>query len=309
MTPQVAERFDALRTAHLNALAIAQEPIVTPEMRRESSDLRLRTISTLMGGHVMGGNGDLDTLKNELRDGALRRSGDISTTIQRRIKKGTVSADQIFKWSDQAAVQPRPIDHSFWWARTEPVVAPGMRAVFQNDGLHFVGNCQVHSYDGSLDTSFGATARFALQPERFPPTPPSGELSSKPFVELFGRIVATAPNWDLIQGDGIAECRLSLRQSLFRIVLGGNLLVAEATKNDVLGGIYLKNLGGSGFLLMPGLQEVPPVTYRPSQLPPTDDLFAEIEVRFNIHLNCTGASVACDPQVVLRTLQWEPTEP
>lgn len=303
LTPEVAEAMDALRTSHLNALAVAHKSIVTPEMRREEADMRLRAFRTFGGS-----NGNLDTLKNELRDGALRRSDQISTTIKDRVRRGIHAAD-LFKWSDHLAVQPEPIDHSFWWARTDATVAPGMRAEFQNDGLHFFGLAKVHDYDGDLDTSFGATAKFALQPPRFPTAPPSGLLRSSPHVELFGGLIAYAPNWDLIQGNGIAECGLFLRQTIFRWGFGPTgpvaIVVGEATAHNVVH-IRLMNTGFDRRLPMPGFQAVPSVTYNQNHLPP-NELWSEIEVRFDIHLNCTGAHVMCDPQVLLRTFQWAPT--
>jgi hypothetical protein len=57
---------------------------------------------------------------------------------------------------------------------------------------------------------------------------------------------------------------------------------------------------------MPGFKMMPAVTYNQSQIAP-NDLWAEVEVRFEIYLNCTGALVWCDPNVVLRTFQWAPT--
>src|SRR5215213_612691 len=304
LTPEVAQAMDALRTSHLKARAVAHESIVTPAMRREDSDLRVRMFRTLGGS-----NGNLETLKNDLRDGALRRSDQISTTIRDRAIRGSISVADIFKWSDHVIVQPEPVDHSFWWARTDATVAPGLRADFQNDGLHFSGMCKVNDYDGSMDTSFGAIAKFALQPARFPTPGPSGLFRSSPHIELFGGIVAYAPNWDLIQGNGIAECSVFLRQTLFRWGFGQTgpvaIVVAEATENDVMR-IYLKNTGYSRQLPMPGFQALPSVTYNQNHLPP-NELWAETEVRFNIHLNCTGAQVICDPRVLLRTFQWSPT--
>jgi hypothetical protein len=296
LTPDLAESLDALRASHLRARAIAEESIVTPDMRREEADLRLRVLRTF-GGH------DLDTVQNELRDSALRRKDQIASTIREHVRKGSIPVADIFKWSDQLVVQPAPIDHSFWWARTDSTVAPGMRALFQNDGLHFVGVCQIND-DGTLDSSFGATAKFALQPERFPTAPPSGMFVSRPHVELFGGIRAFAPNFHWIYGNGIAECGMFLRQTLFRWVLGGAFVVGEATASNVIH-IRLENIGADRLLPMPGFQALPEVKYNQNHLPP-NELWAEIEVRFNIHLNSPGANVACDPQVLLRTFQWAP---
>jgi len=303
MASDVARALDTRRAAHIDALAIAHEPIVTRDMRRELSDSRLRTISKLTGA-----NQNLETLKGELRDGALKRSDQISVQLSDRIKRESLRISDLYKWSDQMAVQPEPVDHSFWWARTDATAAPATRAEFRDDGLHFFGGPKVNDYDGSMDTSFGAVALFGLSPSRFP-TSASGLVRSSPHVELFGGVVAHAPDFDLIQGDGIAECRLFLRQTIFQFGFGPNgpvpLVVADARVNDEWH-IRLKNLGASRHGDLPGFKLLPPVTYNQNNLRP-GDLLAEIEVRFDIHLNCTGALVWCDPEVLLRTFQWAPT--
>jgi len=303
LTDEVADALDALRTSHLKALAVAQEPIVNSEMRRQASELRMQTFRTLSGN-----NGDFEILKNELREGALTLSDQISTAIRDRVRRDRISVADIFNLTDPVVNLPKPVDHSFWWARTDATVAPNMRAVFQSDGLNFTGGCLVADYDGSMDTSFGAIAKFALQVDRFPTPPASGMLRSSPHVELFGGIDAYAPNWDLIQGNGIAECGVFLRQTIFRWTFGEHgpvaTVVAEATANDVIH-IRLMNTGANRRIALPGFLALPSVTYNQKQLPPTE-LWAEIEVRFNVHLNCTGASVLCDPRVLLRTFQWAP---
>ena len=57
---------------------------------------------------------------------------------------------------------------------------------------------------------------------------------------------------------------------------------------------------------MPGFKPLTEVTYSQGQLAP-NDLHAEIEFRLDIFLNCTGALVWCDPEVLFRTFQWAPT--
>jgi hypothetical protein len=57
---------------------------------------------------------------------------------------------------------------------------------------------------------------------------------------------------------------------------------------------------------MPGFKLLPAVTYRQNQLL-AQELWAEIEVRLDIYLNCTGALLWCDPDVLMRHFQWAPT--
>jgi hypothetical protein len=81
--------------------------------------------------------------------------------------------------------------------------------------------------------------------------------------------------------------------------------IAEAQGYDAWR-IYLKNTGFSRHLAMPGFKAIPPVIYNQNQLAP-NELWAEVEVRLDIYLNCTGALVWCDPDLLLRTFQWAPT--
>jgi hypothetical protein len=286
--------------AHLEMLEIGHERDLTPEMRQRSAELRWRV------SRGWGETGsDSEVLKAELRDVAIERGDQISTILQDRIRRRAELWPGV-KWSDQ--VVEAPVDHSFWWARTQAHVTPGMGWAFRDDGLHFWGGPKVNDYDGEMHTSFGAVASFALQPERFP-TSPSGRFLSSPHVELFGGVVAHAPDEDLIQGNGIAECRLFLRQTLFQWGLGPSgpapVMIGEAKDNDDWR-IYLKNTGYSQHAALPGFKLIPAVVYNGNQVAPSQ-LWAEIEVRLDIYLNCTGALVWCDPAVLLRTFQWAPT--
>jgi hypothetical protein len=67
--------------------------------------------------------------------------------------------------------------------------------------------------------------------------------------------------------------------------------------------IYLKNTGSAKHLDCPGYTVIPPLTYNQSQLAP-QELWAEIEVRFDIYLEDDGASLYTDLKVVLRNYQW-----
>jgi hypothetical protein len=188
-------------------------------------------------------------------------------------------------------------------------VAPSTTADFRDDGLHFWGGPKINDYDGRMHTSMGAVASFTLQPERFPDSA-NGLLRSSPMVELFGGVTAFAPDWDLIQGDGIAECKLFLRQTLFQFGFGPQgpvqKVIAEAKSYGAWQPpLFLKNTAYSRHADMPGRTAVPEIIYSKGQVAP-NDLHAELEFRLDIFLNCTGALVWCDPEVLLRTFQWAP---
>lgn len=304
MTDEVADALAMRRSAHLKVLAIGEENDFTPEQRRETVELRRRM------AHAMSGGGLNEKLEGALRDSALRKSTSIADILADRIEKQKRAwLTSAPKWGDINVTLPRPVDHSFWWAETSAHVAPDTRAEFRDDGLHFWGGPKVNDYDGEMHTSLGAVASFTLQPDRFP-TSPSGMFRSSPRVELFGGVVAYAPDWDLIQGNGIAECKLFLRQSIFQFGFGPTgpapMMIAEAKSYDAWQPpLYLKNTGYSRHADMPGSTAVPAVTFSQGQLAP-NDLHAEIEFRLDIYLNCTGALVWCDPEVLVRTFQWAP---
>ena len=303
LSGEASRALEIRRAAHVAMLQLAHEGDLTAEMRTQSLDLRRRVAraTTAPGANF-------DTLEADLRSAAFKRSDQISTILKDRAvrKEHAAVTETGRKWSDLFFLPP--VDHSFWWANTHSHVAPDTRSAFRDDGLHFWGGPKVQDYDGEMHTSLGAVASFALQPARFP-TSPSGRFLSSPAVELIGGIVAFAPDWDLIQGNGIASCELFLRQTIFQFGFGSSgpvpVKIAEAQGYDAWR-IYLKNTGFSRHLAMPGFKAIPPVIYSQNQLAP-NELWAEVEVRLDIYLNCTGALVWCDPDLLLRTFQWAPT--
>jgi hypothetical protein len=303
LTGEVAQALVARRSAHLDMLAVAHETDLTPEIRQESSELRRRVARTMMEPGL-----NFEGLDADLRDAAIKRSDQISTILKDRIaRRERIWVTALPKWSD-LFVAP-PVDHSFWWAQTQSHVAPDTPADFRDDGLHFWGGPQVNNQNGEMHTSFGAVASFALQPERFP-TSASGSFLSSPHVELFGGIVAFAPDHDLFQGDGHAAYDLFLRQTIFQWRFGPTgsvaVTIAEAKGYDAGHHLELINTGSSWHHDLPGFKLIPAVMYSQNQVAP-NELWAEIEVRLDIYLKSAGAFVWCDPEVLVRTFQWAPT--
>ena len=105
---EVAEALAARRSAHLTNLAITQETDFTPELRRQSSELRRRSTQTMNGSGE-----DFARLEVDLRDAAFRNSEHISTVLKDRITRlEQLDVANLVKWSDHIAVQP--VDHSNW---------------------------------------------------------------------------------------------------------------------------------------------------------------------------------------------------
>jgi hypothetical protein len=301
---EVAEALSARRRVHRALLALDHEPVRTPEMRRESADLRRRL-------YTMGvPRPNLGSLEAELRSAATKQSDHISATLKdRRARRELLLAmEKPIQVGLGGAGGTAPTDHSFWWAQTSPFITMGMApAAFVDEGLRFVGG-PVVGHDDEINASFGAVASFALQPDRFPTTP-SGFLSSGPYVELFGGVVAFSNSWDPFEGNSYAECKLFLRQTIFQWGFGPTgaapLIIADARGyNYWPWGISLKSTGNTKHLDCTGYTRIPPVTYNQSQLAP-QDLWAEIEVRFDIYLE-DDAYLFTDTKVVLRNYQWAP---
>jgi hypothetical protein len=203
-------------------------------------------------------------------------------------------------------LKPTPTDPSFWWARTQAWSTSGHTIQSLSDGLHFTGGPKLDKWNVERHESFGAIATFALQFDRIPPAP-FGRWISSPFVELFGGVVVFAPDWDPLQGNGMASCDMYLRQTLYQFGIA-----MEGSSNEIIRGeavsdgswlISLENTGYSQSKSMPGHQDIPSVSLARTDIS-VDTLFADIEVRFDIHLKSAGALVWCDPEVILRTFQW-----
>ncbi|WP_442496835.1 hypothetical protein [Methylobacter sp. sgz302048] len=304
LSPDIIEALSLRRAAHLDILELHNQSDLSPDIRKkllESKQLLYRTVVETTGL-------DIEKFNAELYDIATEKNHQIANSLKLRINRWQGWRDRVGIVPPMVVVFPPPAvtDHSFWWAQTAvSSIAPDTRADFRDDGLHFFGGPKVNNYDGEMHTSFGATALFALQPERIP-TSASGWFMSSPHVEIFGGIVAFAPDWDLIQGNGIASCNLVLRQTVFQWKFGQSGPVAgivnQAESNEQW--IYLKNTGYSRHANMPGFKPIPPVGFHESQFNRNEQLMAEIEVRFDIYLNTTGALLWCDPEVLLRNFQW-----
>jgi len=256
---------------------------------------------------MMGGRLD-DVQEAAWRAGAVENGDTIAEILRKRRARLEAMLKVGPNYSDLNVSPARPTDHSFWWAETKSHGAVGTQSAFRDDGLHFWAGPKVNDWDGEMHTSLGAVASFTLQPDRFP-TSPSGLFRSSPHMELFGGVVASAPDYDLLQGNGIAECKLFLRQTIFQFGFGQSgpepRMIAEASGYNGWR-IYLKNTGHSERQDLPGYTPIPEVTYAASEVAP-NDLFVEVEARLDIYLNCAGALVWCDPEVLMRTFQWEPT--
>lgn len=297
IAPEVAEGMAARNADRAETLARFNQNDLAAEEHREILDVGRELYRSM--AHPLG----LEPHAiDRMRLTTERKNTLVANALQNRIDAWT----KPLPYLDLFFPKPAVTDHSFWWAESRVSSLPPMtRTEFRESGLFFFGGPKVNDYDGEMHTSIGAIARFALQPERMPQTS-SGWFLSNPHVELFGGVVAYAPNWDLIQGNGIASCQLVLRQTLFQWKFGPTGPVAgvvgEAVATDPWR-LYLKNTGFSRRQDLPGFKPMPPVGFHQSRLAP-QELWAELEIRLDIYLNTTGALVWCDPHVLMRTFQW-----
>jgi hypothetical protein len=84
-------------------------------------------------------------------------------------------------------------------------------------------------------------------------------------------VVVYAPDWDLLQGHGIASCELFLRQTLYQLGFGmagpAAKIVGDAV-NAWSWSISLEDTGYSRNKAMPGHQNIPSVPFGKSQIAP-----------------------------------------
>jgi hypothetical protein len=203
---------------------------------------------------------------------------------------------------------PPPEPPEFWWARTTPFDTAGHTGAWRSDGLHWWGGPKLGKWNSERHENFGALATFTITPDRFPAAaPPSGWWTSRPWVELFGGVEVFAPDWDLGEGHGIASCYLHLRHTLFQLGFGQDgptpVVLGESISEDSWF-ISCEDNGYAQHKAMPGLAFLPEVRFPHGRHTPGDTLWAEVEVRFDIHLKSAGALVWCDPEVVIRNFQW-----
>jgi len=303
--PIEAEALEALEIRykeHAELLELREQADLPPEARAEllerRSDIYKTTAETLGLDFNQWSDGILETNKAK-----NLRVGD---TLVEKIRQARER--QLLSAVDQRLLLPKPAptDPSFWWAQTRPRLAPMQTSEFRDDGLHFHGGPKVAGHNDEMHTSFGAIAMFGLAPERLPSSP-SGRWLSSPMVELFGGVVAFAPDWDLLQGDGISSCDLVLRQTLYQFKPSPTgplpVTVAESVSSNTFH-LYLRNTGFSRNGQLPGFQLMPAVSVHNAQLVTTETLWVDLEVRFDIYLNSAGALLWCDPEVLLRLFQW-----
>jgi hypothetical protein len=299
LSSEVAQALNARHTAVLEDLNLQNEIVPTKEINQEYR----AGLSEIYKVALEPTGVDLQQLADRVRDITATRNEKVATSLKRLLDLKRLRFTT--KFGDLPVSIPKPVaqDPSFWWATTYYHAAPGQTTTFPDDGLHFYGGPKVNDWNGSETASFGAVAAFGISRDRFPASA-SGNYVSNPYIELFGGMTLFAPDWDLFQGHGIANCNLFLRQTLYQNYLGGPKTVGEAV---VTGGVWWVNLEDTGYsrtLAMPGYLNMPSVTFNQNQLDAADPLWSELEVRFDINLKAEGALAWCDPEVLLRTFQW-----
>jgi hypothetical protein len=196
-----------------------------------------------------------------------------------------------------------PTDHSFWaadWSgsSTLPYTIEG-----QADGIHFKGK---KTYDGGdlLFLNFGIKSHYAIAPERIP-RPESPPWRSAPFVELFGELMAWTAVPGLFDGDRWSKCWMIRRQTLFQWVplpLIGPFpkVIGEAT--DVQTIFFEENRGQTVTHRLPGFQWMPQIIL--NAITPGLEIWAELEVRFDIQLEGNSLLWIHPFDLLLRGFQW-----
>ncbi|MEU8608293.1 hypothetical protein AB0C29_09860 [Actinoplanes sp. NPDC048791] len=287
--------------SQLEALALTNDVEGTEEL----ADEEVRARRDLFRATFADARIDTEKLFDTMIEIQRRHHTGVADALERALDiKRRLVHDRVRDW-DLHLPAPEPPD--FWWAFTQPFDTSGHTMDWRNDGLHIFGGPKINKWNVSRNEVFGATARFTITGDRFPrEAPPSGWWVSRPFVELFGGVVGFAPDWDLLQGHGMASCRLHLRHTVFQLGFGQNgpvpVILGEAVSDRTL--LDLEDLGYSRHAGMPGFTPLPEVRFPHAGRAVADTVFAEVEVRFDIHLKAEGALVWCDPEILLRNFQW-----
>ncbi|MGB7159380.1 MAG: hypothetical protein WBD40_15035, partial [Tepidisphaeraceae bacterium] len=211
--------------------------------------------------------------------------------------------DGLTQWD----MHPAPVDHHFWWARTNwTPPAHGLAGEHLDDGLHFFGNVS-YDHDDLLQFSIGAVATFELHAHRRP----SKRFNSEPKIELFGSIDGWTGFWHpwWAADDKWCKCRLTTRQTAFQVNFGQFADVGERIEQRTF--IDEENETRGVNVPMPGLMNMPAI-----QIGGAENLsvFVQLEVRFDIELE-GDSYIGFSPKIpvpnsagslLLRFHQWEP---
>jgi hypothetical protein len=287
---EIAESMHGLRQHRLELLdrqqrnaALSRPTAAERDAMRELADVddeRLRRHSDLTRQR-------LDRILETLRDEPAAR-----VRIWRNVELLTL---------ERAPPPPPPVDHSFWWAKTDWSVPLQGAAWFSGDGLHFTGGPTHH--DGDLFfTSFGATAIFELQPARVPRSS-TGLWLSSPHIELHGAMMGYTGRPDILSGDLWSKCWMHRRQTVLQFASDPGrppVVLGNGEENDVV--IFEENAERLVHVGMPGFKPMPAVTF--GNVNPSNSVWVQLEVRFNVQLEGAGTFVWMDPEVLLRTFQW-----
>ena len=291
LEPRVAKALSDRRAAVSRVLQLRNESDLSASAR--TKHLKARQAAYAAAAKSIGL--DFHKFSSDLKDATIEKNSDVVGTLKQRSDK----------WKQYLTLKPgklhfptpQPTDPSFWWAETWSTLAPNMTSSFESDGLQFTGGPKVDGWNDDMHASFGATAHFALQPDRRPNSA-SGSYKSSPWVEIFGGLVAFAPDYDLLQGHGMASCDLILRQKIFQWGFGqtGPVQVAVGEALSAETWVSLEDTGYSRHADMPGFKPLPSVTFDKSNFLGNEDLWAEIEVRFDIYLKQAGALLLVRPE-------------
>lgn len=174
---------------------------------------------------------------------------------------------------------PPPADDHFWWIQTTAYGARGITHSFDDEGVRFHGQSP---YDGDqlLKFSVGATADFVIQASRLPPST-IGRWSSSPAIVLAGYIVGfTGLQFILSLGDKWCKCWLHLNHEIFQVPPATFAHLGE--RHSVIELMNEENNFDTVTRQMPGFIDLPRLDF--SLADPNADVFAQIDVRFDIQL-------------------------
>jgi hypothetical protein len=301
---EIADALKARQKSHREMLDLPNEIVRASEINEEYGNARRDIYTSLLKPLGL----DLDKAIDRLREAKLAFNDKTATSLRnlldiKRQRYGIKVNELSYKPG-----RPELSDPNFWagdwnaWGTSDSQIT----IVQHSDGIHFSGGPEVKKTNVDRHENFGAITTFELQHERIPSST-SGRWTSNPFVELFGGIMAFAPDFDVWSGHGIASCDLFLRQTLFQFFISPTgrapVVFAEAVSSTTL--VNLEDTGYSRNVALPGHQNIPSVQFGKSDVKAVaDPIWAEIEVRFDIYMKNAGASVWCDPEVLMRFFQW-----
>ncbi|MEU5127258.1 hypothetical protein [Streptomyces mobaraensis] len=199
-------------------------------------------------------------------------------------------------------------DQDFWSARTDWWSMDGWNVSGQQDGVH-VSGWYTHDNGSLKNMNCGEKSTYVIGVDRLPKMG-CAQYVSRPQVKIFGEITGqtTPGSFPDDLGDHWSKCWLHLRQTLFENLNDGSRHTVEEAQDD-RNLFFIEDSGDTRSYSFDSVSDnivnIPVVAMnRPGDYIPGNDLWAEVEVSYNVQIEGPGSVVESTGGMVIQGWQW-----